>query len=76
MNKRLIEKLRNGELSVKNDGALEELNRVLSEAFPNDITSSGTKILYHRDRTDHESWYFDEEVTLPVKSIKEFLIEK
>ena len=37
MNEKLIKQLREGTIALKNDGTLDELNKVLIYAFPLDI---------------------------------------
>ena len=40
MNEKLIKKLREGIIALKNDGTLDELNKVLKYAFPNEPSES------------------------------------
>ena len=40
MNEKLIKQLREGTIALKNDGTLDELNKVLKYAFPNDASVS------------------------------------
>lgn len=76
MNNKLIQQLKEGQISVMNDGYLEDLQEILEEAFPTSMPPSGDMIFYHRDSENHNDWYFNKEITLPMVSVKEFLIEK
>ena len=51
MNEKLIKQLREGTIALKNDGTLEELEKVLQYAFPNDLYSRGQYTYYQAHET-------------------------
>ena len=73
MNEKLIKQLREGTIALKNDGTLEELNKVLRYAFSNDVTSSKGYGKYYFVLEDKKYWYFNDTTYLPSHSVKEFL---
>ena len=73
MNKKLIKKLRKGTIAVVNDGTLDELNKVLRYAFPNDVPSSKGYCKYYFVSEDKNYWSFNDTTDLPLHSVKEFL---
>ena len=74
MNEKLIKQLREGTIAVKNDGTLDELNKVLRYAFPNDNTkSSGNRKYYFKHDADENIWDWSNNTYLPSYSVKEFL---
>lgn len=74
MNENLIKQLREGTIALKNDGTLEELNKVLRYAFPNDSTkSNGNRKYYFKHSADENIWMWGEKTDLPSYSVKEFL---
>jgi hypothetical protein len=66
-----IENLRNGKCAVKNDGTLEELNKVLKAAFPKDGLVVGIKSYY--SKSGSWSWIGQNYTNIPSFSVKEFL---
>lgn len=77
-----IEDLRNGKCAVKNDGTLEELDKVLRKAFPEDIErlcyigSPDRIYCCHRKKHNSNQWiqcYEWEKIDLPTQSVKDFL---
>ena len=73
MNEKLIKQLREGTIALKNDGTLEELNKVLRYAFPNDVPSSKGYCKYYFVSEDKNYWSFNDTTDLPSHSVKEFL---
>ena len=73
MNEKLIKQLREGTIALKNDGTLEELEKVLQYAFPNDLYSSGQYTYYQAHEFLNRQWYPKLETNLPSHSVKEFL---
>jgi len=66
-----IEDLRKGRCAVVNDGTLDELNRVLLTAFPNELPTAGSFEYYYGNG---DSWYYhDEPCPIPTQSVEEFL---
>jgi hypothetical protein len=66
-----IEDLRNGKCAVINDGTLQELQKVLKLAFPNETTAKkGNKHLYSRFLG---GWSDGNYGGLPTQSVKDFL---
>lgn len=74
MNEKLIEKLRNGEIAVKNDGTLGELNKVLRYAFFKHDYCTGISSFYTGVKKDN--WIGYGEINLPSYSVKEFLTKE
>lgn len=72
-----IEDLRNGKCAVENDGTLEELKKVLKEAFPADECSpSGDSQFYygkHNRVTWYSALYTSLPTSLPTQSVKDFI---
>ena len=74
MNEKLIKQLIEGTIALKNDGTLEELNKVLRYAFPNDSTkSNGNRKYYFKHSADENIWMWGEKTDLPSYSVKEFI---
>ena len=73
MNEKLIKQLREGTIALKNDGTLEELEKVLQYAFPNDLYSSGQYPYYQAYGFHNRQWYPELETNLQSHSVKEFL---
>ena len=73
MNEKLIKQLREGTIALKNDGTLDELNKVLRYAFPNDVPSSKGYCKYYFVSEDKNYWSFNDTTDLPLHSVKEFL---
>ena len=73
MNEKLIKQLREGTIALKNDGTLEELEKVLQYAFPNDLYSRGQYTYYQAHEFLNRQWYPKLETNLPSHSVKEFL---
>ena len=73
MNEKLIKQLREGTIALKNDGTLDELNKVLIYAFPNDVPSSKGYCKYYFVSEDKNYWSFNDTTDLPLHSVKEFL---
>ena len=73
MNEKLIKQLREGTIAVKNDGTIDELNKVLKYAFPNDASVSKGFAKYYFVSQDKNYWSLYETTNLPSHSVKEFL---
>ena len=73
MNEKLIKQLREGTIALKNDGTLDELNKVLIYTFPNDVQSSKGYCKYYFVSEDKNYWAFNDTTDLPLHSVKEFL---
>ena len=72
MNKFTIKDLAEGRCAVKNDGTVEELNKVLKAAFPKDVQSSGDWNFYIKI---YDEWGGCDSTKLPIQSVKDFLEE-
>lgn len=73
MNQELIERLRKGEIAVKNDGTLEELNKVLKEAFPEDKSTLYGNGNYYLNIFNSDTWASVQGTILHSYSVKDFL---
>ena len=73
MNEKLIKQLREGTIALKNDGTLEELNKVLRYAFPNEPSESKGIRKYYFATSNKYYWTLNDETDLPTHSVKEFL---
>lgn len=73
MAKFTIKDLAEGRCAVKNDGTVEELNKVLKAAFPTDIESTGGWDFYMKENFDEWDGY--DSTKLPIQSVKDFLEE-
>lgn len=73
MAKFTIKDLAEGRCAVKNDGTLEELNKVLKAAFPIDIEAVGNATFYQRLGVGQ--WIGKEIIGLSTQSVKDFLEE-
>ena len=73
MNEKLIKQLREGTIALKNDGTLDELNKVLRYAFPNDVSVSKGFNKYYFVSEDKNYWSLHDTTNLPSHSVKEFL---
>jgi len=75
-----IAQLSNGECAVENDGTLEELDKVLTKAFPKDTTSVIFNKTFQQNRffeanDDREHWGWVAKSKRPTQSVKLFLKE-
>ena len=73
MNEKLIKQLREGTIALKNDGTLDELNKVLRYAFHNDFSVSKGFTKYYFVSEDKNYWSLFDTTDLPSHSVKEFL---
>ena len=73
MNEKLIKQLREGTIALKNDGTLEELNKVLIYAFPYERSMSKGVAKYYFAGLNKDYWTLNDETDLPAHSVKEFL---
>ena len=73
MNEKLIKQLREGTIALKNDGTLEELNKVLRYAFPCERSSSTGILKYYFAGLNKDYWTLEDTTDLPTHSVKEFL---
>lgn len=73
MNEKLIKQLREGTIALKNDGTLDELNKVLRYAFPNDVSVLKGITKYYFVSEDKNYWSLHDTTNLPSHSVKEFL---
>jgi hypothetical protein len=78
MKKYTIEDLAQGRCAVINDGSLEELREVLSNAFDWDIKYSvGRSVTYYFKHPMYDkSWQCSNGTNLPTQSVKDFLVEE
>ena len=73
MNEKLIKQLREGTIAVKNDGTVDELNKVLRYAFPCERSSSTGISKYYFAGLNKDYWTLEDTTDLPSHSVKEFL---
>ena len=73
MNEKLIKQLREGTIALKNDGALEDLKKVLWYAFPEDTTNSEGTFKYYYKRPYYNEWRCSDIINSSTHSVKEFL---
>ena len=73
MNEKLIKQLREGTIALKNDGTLDELNKVLKYAFPNEPSESKGTFKYYYKRPYFNEWVCSDKIDVPTHSVKEFL---
>ena len=74
MNEKLIKQLIEGTIALKNDGTLDELNKVLKYAFPNDKCKIIGDCKYYLKLDYGENiWAGNDRIDLPSHSVKEFL---
>ena len=73
MNEKLIKQLREGTIALKNDGTLDELNKVLRYAFPNEPSESKGIRKYYFATSNKYYWTLNDTTDLPTHSVKEFL---
>ena len=73
MNEKLIKQLREGTIALKNDGTLDELNKVLKYAFPNDVSVSKSFTKYYFVSKDKNYWSLFDTTDLPSHSVKDFI---
>ena len=73
MNEKLIKQLREGTIALKNDGTLDELNKVLKYAFPNEPSESKGIRKYYFATSNKYYWTLNDTTNLPSYSVKEFL---
>ena len=73
MNEKLIKQLRERTIALKNDGTLEELNKVLKYAFPNEPSESKGVADYYFAGLNKYYWTLNDTTNLPSHSVKEFL---
>lgn len=75
MAKYTIKDLAEGKCTVKNDGTVKELNKVLKAAFPDVSQAVGNAIYYFKNAYSSKAWTEGMESPGPVQSVKEFLEE-
>lgn len=68
-----IQDLKDGKVAVENDGTVEDLNKVLISAFPDDVGSSGLNLIY--ERVKEGEWGGRADSSLPNQSVKDFLAQ-
>ena len=73
MNEKLIKQLREGTIAVKNDSTIDELNKVLRYAFPNEPSESKGIANYYFAGLNKDYWTLEDTTNLPTHSVKEFL---
>ena len=73
MNEKLIKQLRERTIALKNDGTLDELNKVLRYAFPNEPSESKGIRKYYFATSNKDYWSLHDTTNLPPHSVKEFL---
>ena len=73
MNEKLIKQLRERTIALKNDGTLDELNKVLRYAFPNEPSESKGIAKYYFAGLNKDYWTLKDKTNLPSHSVKEFL---
>ena len=83
LNEELIEKLKNGKITVRNDGTKEHMRKVLKAAFPKDIGSVSLhlkKFGFSKEER-HDGWIWirdanDKDIKGEVISVKEFFVKE
>ena len=73
MNEKLLKQLREGNIALKNDGTLDELNKVLRYAFPCERSRSTGIAKYYFAGLNKDYWTLEDTTDLPTHSVKEFL---
>ena len=73
MNEKLIKQLIEGTIALKNDGTLDELNKVLIYAFPYEGSMSQGVAKYYFAGVNKYYWTLNDETDLPSHSVKDFL---
>jgi hypothetical protein len=68
-----IQDLKDGKVAVENDGTVEDLNKVLISAFPDDVGSNGLNLIYERVKEGECGGRADS--SLPTQSVKDFLAQ-
>lgn len=71
-----IKDLAEGRVAVKNDGTVEELKRVIREAFPSARPLLGDGTFYGRSEYETNEWFSYEKQSLfetPIQSVKAFI---
>ena len=77
MNEKLIKQLREGTISVENDGTLDDLIKILQYAFPNDKCKIFGDCKYYSKLDYTESiWVGKNRIDLPTYSVKELLTQE
>ncbi len=73
-----IQDLAEGRVAVINDGTIEELRRVLKEAFPSDNFYRSTEDYnyYFRSYGCKNKWWCSSETNLPKQSVKNFIMNQ
>jgi len=71
INQELVEKLRNGEIMVINNGSLEDLHNVLNAASEEHIETRGHSKYYG---FEEGVWYGDNRTILPTVNISSFFL--
>lgn len=73
---KLVEKIRERELAIENDGSLEDLQKVLTFVFQNDgsVAKGGWKY-YFASVKDLGNWLQADKTDLPTVSVKQVLAE-
>jgi hypothetical protein len=75
-NQELIEKLRSGEIAVRNDAQCRDLDAVLYEAFKTEYILLGTNVYYFAHKNSVVGWVSSSETNLPYHSVSTFFIEQ
>lgn len=74
--KSLIKQLQDGEIAIKNDGSVEDLNRVLKAAFPKDTwLAKGDCLYYYAKCMGSPRWRTSNKTLLTPHSVSEFIKE-
>ena len=73
MNEKLIKQLREGNIALKNDGTLEDLEKALQYAFPLDKGITSGLYLKYIASNDKDCWIGTDNTCLKSHSVKEFL---
>lgn len=73
---KLVEKIRERELAIENDGRVEDLWKVLDFVFPNDkcVANGGGKY-YFASFKEFNAWESSNKTALPTVSVKQVLAE-
>ena len=69
-----IQDLRDGKVSVVNDGTFEEIKNLLNSIFPNDKDYPGQYRLYYSIKNGDE-WCGSVTTNIPTQSVKDFLVQ-
>lgn len=70
----LLQQLSDGDCAIRNDGTVDDLNRILKIAFPNCVPISGGEKYYFK-APNFNAWDCHSFTNLPAYSVKDFIAE-